>query len=318
MVALESSTVRAMTTLTDQSKRKGSRTASRAARAHAEATGRIAPKKKKKKADGAPRYTAKTADRHELYELSVQDPESECDLIDQVWKEQRGRPCETIREDFCGTAVVCMEWAKRRRANRATGVDLDAEVLGWGKAKMPSRLNAEQASRVELRREDVRTVSIDPVDSVLAMNFSYYLFRTREEMRTYFASVREGLKEDGLFLLDAYGGSESFSEIEEERECEGFTYVWEQRTYHPVTGEAQNAIHFTFPDGSEMRDAFRYDWRLWTLPEIRELLIEAGFRDVVVYWEGEDEESGEGNGEWAVTATGEACPGWIAYLVAVK
>ena len=29
--------------------------------------------------------TAKTADRHELYELSVQNVESEIDFIDQVW-----------------------------------------------------------------------------------------------------------------------------------------------------------------------------------------------------------------------------------------
>ena len=272
-------------------------------------------KDKKKKGD---HLTAKTADRHVLYELSVQDPDAEVDLIEQVWKEQRSRDCESIREDFCGTAVVCGEWVKRRRVRTAIGVDLDGEVLGWGQQKLTKRLNEEQASRVTLRQENVLTVSTEKVDSVLAMNFSYYIFQTRDQMRDYFKAAYHAIKDDGLFLLDAYGGSESFSEIEEERELDGFTYVWEQHHYSPVTGRAVNYIHFRFPDGSEMEKAFEYTWRLWTLPEIQELLKEAGFSKVVVYWEGEDEETGEGNGEWSVTDVGEACPGWIAYLVAMK
>ena len=49
-----------------------------------------------------------------------------------------------------------------------------------------------------------------------------------------------------------------------------------------------------------------------------ELLTEAGFKNVTVYWEGTDEETEEGNGEFTVTRTGEACEGWIAYLAAEK
>ncbi len=262
--------------------------------------------------------TAKTSDRHELYELSVQEPESELDLIDRVWSELRDRKCLSIREDFCGTAQVCMAWARHRPENTAVGVDLDPEVLNWGRARIPERLNDDQASRVTLIEGDVRTTDGDPVDSVCAMNFSYYLFRTRDDLREYFKSAYRHLKDDGLFLLDAYGGSESFAEIEEERHLDGFTYVWEQHRYFPVTGEAINYIHFRFPDGSEMEKAFEYPWRLWTLPEIQEVLLEAGFSNVTVFWEGTDEETGEGDGEWTITDEGETCEGWIAYLAAEK
>lgn len=262
--------------------------------------------------------TASTADRHELYELSVQDAEAEVDLIDQAWKERRGRLASTIREDFCGTAIAAMEWVKRRPDNRAIAVDLDDEVLEWGRTRMSERIDERQRQRLTLIRDNVLTVETEPVDSVLAMNFSYYLFKTRAELLAYFKRAHAALKEDGLFLLDAYGGSEAFSEIEEDRHLDGFTYVWDQAVYNPVTGDAVNHIHFLFPDGSKMKKAFTYEWRVWTLPEIRELLIEAGFADVVVYWEGEDEETGEGNGEWSVTTRGEACEGWIAYLVAEK
>ncbi len=261
--------------------------------------------------------TASTSDIHELYEQSVQEPEAECELIDQVWSELRGRKCVHVREDFCGTSAMSMAWIKHNPANTAIGVDLDASVLEWARKRIPERLTPEQADRLTLIEGDVRAAATDPVDSVCAMNFSYYLLRTRDELRDYFKIARSHLVDDGLFLLDAYGGSESFEEMEEDRHLDGFTYVWDQNSYDPISGEAVNYIHFRFPDGSKIEKAFEYHWRLWTLPEIREILIEAGFSDVVVYWEGSDED-GEGDGVWSRAERGEACEGWVSYLVAMK
>ncbi|HRP62395.1 MAG TPA: class I SAM-dependent methyltransferase [Phycisphaerales bacterium] len=262
--------------------------------------------------------TAATSDIHELYELSVQEPEAECDLIDQIWKEQRGRTCKHIREDFCGTAAVSMKWVARRKSNTAVGVDIDPSVLAWGRKRMASRLNAEQRTRIQLVKADVRTAKVEPVEALLAMNFSYFIFKKREELRHYFQCAYNAITDDGLLMMDAYGGSESFSEMEEERDMDGFTYIWDQNYYNPVTGRVVNHIHFEFPDGSRINRAFTYDWRLWTLPELREILHEAGFRKVWVYWEGTDEETGEGDGNWSLTTRGEACPGWIAYIAAGK
>ncbi len=262
--------------------------------------------------------TAKKCDRYDLYEKSVQEPEGEVDLVEQVWKEQRDRRCLSIREDFCGSACVCMEWVKRRRDHGAIGVDLDSAVLKWARDRIPQRLTREQAVRVELVQADVLTVETEPVDSVLAMNFSYYLFTTRDRLRDYFARARGALVDDGLFLLDAYGGSDAFLELEEKRRVDGFTYIWDQHSYNPITGEALNYIHYRVPDGSELKNAFAYEWRVWTLPEILELLREVGFAKATVYWEGTDEKTGEGNDEFDPATTGEACPGWIAYIVAEK
>ncbi len=278
----------------------------------------MARKKKKQQQKGQNRRTAATSDKHELYEQSVQNPEAEGDFIDQVWKERRRRLAHHIREDFCGTAVASVEWVKRRKTNTAIAVDIDAEVLDWGRRRLGQRLDDEQQTRLTLRQGDVLTVRTDPVDTVMAMNFSYYLFKTRETLGHYFRRVHRALTDDGIFLLDAYGGSDSFLEMQEKRRLEGFTYIWDQAVYNPITGEAINHIHYRFPDGSEIKKAFTYDWRLWTLPEIQELLLEAGFRDVNVYWEGTDEDTGEGNDEFKPTRRGEACQGWIAYLAADK
>ena len=98
---------------------------------------------------------------------------------------------------------------------------------------------------------------------------------------------------------------------------DGFTYIWEQAEFHPVTNHMRCHIHFKFPDGSKIKKAFTYEWRLYTAPEIRDLLLEAGFSKVTVYWEGEDED-GEGNGEFTPDAEGTPDLAWIAYIVAEK
>jgi hypothetical protein len=67
-----------------------------------------------------------------------------------------------------------------------------------------------------------------------------------------------------------------------------------------------------------MKRAFTYHWRLYSLPEIQDCLREAGFSNVTVYWEGTNHKTGEGNGVFKPSRRGEACAGWIAYLVAEK
>ena len=179
------------------------------------------------------------------------------------------------------------------------------------------KLDDEQQKRLTIFEEDVLKVKSGRVDTVVAMNFSYFLFKKRKDLLGYFKSVRTSLTEDGIFVCDAYGGSESFAEIEEERDLDGFTYVWDQSYYSPVTGDVVNHIHFRFPDKTIMKKAFTYEWRLWTLPEIQELLEEAGFKEVTVWWEGTDED-GDGDGEFEPNNEGEACEGWIAYLTAER
>jgi len=77
-------------------------------------------------------------------------------------------------------------------------------------------------------------------------------------------------------------------------------------------------IHFRFEDKSWLRKAFTYDWRMWTLPELQELMTEAGFSNVQVYWEGTDEDTGEGNGDYYPTNIGDDDPSWIVYIVGEK
>jgi SAM-dependent methyltransferase len=267
-----------------------------------------------------PAPLATRADRHRLYELAVQCPEAEIDFVDATFQTLRQRPARLLREDFCGTAGVCCEWVRRRGDNRALGVDIDGAVLDWGRRHNLASLPAGQHRRVELRQADVRRPGGPAPDLVLAMNFSYWLFTTRAEMLDYFRSVHRSLAPGGVFFLDAYGGYDAFRVIEEQRQVEQdgwcFTYLWEQESYDPVSGRMTCSIHFSFPDGSRLTRAFHYEWRLWTLPEIRELLAEAGFRSSQVYWQGWDEH-GEADGVFLPVTEGQPEAGWICYLSAL-
>lgn len=280
--------------------------------------------KSKKKKKGL--RLADTLDRHVLYQHAVQGVEAEIDFVEETYKALRGRLPQVLREDFCGTAHTSCEFVKRHGENRAIGVDIDGPTLEWGREHNVDTLKGDGARRVTLLQEDVMTVRTEPCDVVMAMNFSYFLWKTRDQLRSYFRQVRSALKGDGILMLDCYGGSESFSEVTDVKEIEpedgvtpNFDYIWEQERYNPITGDMRCKIHFKFKDKSKMKDAFVYDWRMWTLPELREVLAEAGYSRVTVYWEGTDEDDPEeGNGEFTPTMVGEADPAWVCYIVAEK
>ncbi|MEW8299699.1 MAG: class I SAM-dependent methyltransferase [Candidatus Thiodiazotropha sp.] len=264
---------------------------------------------------------AKSAGRHHLYELSVQCSEAEIDFVDDTYKKIHGRRAKKLREDFCGTANVCCEWVRRRKSNQATGVDLDAEVLDWGRENQLSKLKSSERKRIRLMEEDVLSVETEPMEIISAMNFSYWLFKERDQLKSYFQQVHRQLADDGILFMDAYGGYDSYKEIEEEREIEdgdtSFTYTWEQEKYDPISGTLICHIHFDFEDGSRLERAFSYDWRLWSLPEVHELLNETGFSKVTFYWQGFDKD-GEPDGVFEPVTEAEADAGWICYITAEK
>ncbi len=262
------------------------------------------------------RLTAATADRHWLYERAVQNPDAEVEFFDHVFAAEYGRKPGFLREDFSGTTYLGYKWAARRPDNTVLAVDLDGPTLAWGRRVHGEPLG-EAASRVTMVEADVRDVQAPKCDVLAATNFSWWGFHTHESLRRYFENCLESLRDEGVLVLDIYGGPEAQVPQFEEKECEGFTYIWDQDEFNPITHAYRCKIHFRFPDGSEMLNAFEYDWRLWTIPEVRRLLLEAGFRKSEVYWEGADED-GEPDGEFDVSEVGDSSPAWVAYIVAYR
>ncbi len=257
-------------------------------------------------------------DKYEYYLKSVQSPETDAEFIDKAFKDLRKRKAISMREDFCGTYSLTCEWVKLGNKKQGIGVDLDPEPLEYGANHSAYQsLTAKQKKRVRILCDDVMNPKLPKADIVNAMNFSYSLFKKREELKVYFKNVYKTLNSDGMFILDCFGGSECQEENESETEHDDFSYFWDQDSFDPVTNEAQFYIHFKRKGEKKRKKVFSYDWRLWTIPELRELMQEVGFKETVVYWEGTDED-GDGDGVFTRTEVGEECDSWVAYVVGLK
>lgn len=274
--------------------------------------------KKRKKKLKEPQLSARTADRYDLYQRSVQSAEFEIDFIHRLYRKRHGRKARHLREDFCGTALVSAAWAAQGKRYTVEAYDIDPEPLAWAREhNFPEGTNG--FDRCMLIPKDVRKKSVKRPDVRLAQNFSYRVFKERKTLLDYFRRVCRDLADGGLFIIDAHGGPEAIHEMEEERQIDpGFTYVWDQAEYWPGTGDYLCHIHFRFPDGTEWNRAFTYDWRFWHLTEVMDVLREAGFSEVFEYWEGTDEDGVSGDGVYKKSKKGENCLSWITYIVAWK
>jgi SAM-dependent methyltransferase len=265
---------------------------------------------------------ADLANKHELYERAVQAPKIDCGFFRSTYKALRGRDPQVLREDFCGTGNLCATWLRGGRDRRAVGVDLDGPTIEWGKAR---HFRGTIAERMQFVQGDVCDVHDTKADVTAALNFSFCVFKTREEMLRYFQATRRGLAAGGILVLEMYGGHEAVQEISEEREIgDGeYTYCWEQEWFNPIDHTTRCHISFRFPDKSRIDRAFTYDWRVWTLPELRELLLEAGFRHVRFYWEDmiddpDDPDEYVSSGRFVEITKVENQDSWLAYVVAEK
>lgn len=269
--------------------------------------------------------SARHAHRYELYEAAVQTPDVEIGFIDRQFRRLKGRRPLRLREDFCGTGFFACEWVRGGPERFAVGLDLDPAPLAWGEQRHVAALPEGARERVRLVKADVLKppAEREGFEVIAAFNFSYYIFKERATLLAYFRSVRAALGAQGVFVLDYVGGSEchldGFSERNPRSLGRGrpFTFIWDHDTYEPISGRMLCHIHFAFPDGSQRKKAFTYEWRLWSLPELQDLLAEAGFGKVHVFWEGTDAK-GRGDGVFRPSTTGTADRSYIGYIIAER
>lgn len=213
-------------------------------------------------------------DRYDLYELAATSPGR---AIPFLLAAHGGSP-RTLREDFCGSGALARAWASEA-GREAVAVDMDPDAL----RALERRLAPDARARLTTRCADVLGAD-DRADVIAALNFPIGYFHDRPSLLGYLRHARGCLNEGGLLVLDTYLGRDAFTPSEvEQRLPGGVTYTWEQREADPLTGRVVNAMHFSVRNGERLRDAFVYDWRLWSVPELRDGLAEAGFARVEAY-----------------------------------
>lgn len=256
--------------------------------------------------------------KYELYIKAVQSPDTDVLFYEKKYRSLRGKSKKNLvlREDFCGTGIISAEWIKLNKNYKSYGVDLDPEPLKMGNDKFVSKLSEEQRKRIQLIENNVLNSDIPKADIIAAVNFSYFLFKEREQLKKYFKRVYETLNKDGIFIVDIFGGTQCTDAIVDRHKHKDFTYYWEQKNFDPITNYADFAIHFRYKN-KMFKDVFKYDWRMWSIPEVTDIMKEVGFSETRVYWEG-TARNGSGNGIFTETQTGEPCLSWIAYIAGIK
>lgn len=253
-----------------------------------------------------------------LYESCVQNPELAVKLLRGI----HSASPRILAEDFCGTAALSRAWVRAIENSRAIAADIDPAPLKRAKAeiaklrgklrgkvggKVRGKSLAPAAKAVGILRADVLTsapLARTRADVLFVGNFSIGEIHDRATLVRYLARSRKRLFKGGVFVCDIYSGESAFRVGTTQREhilADGtrVKYTWEQRSADPFTARVENALHFRVFKGSELvrdlRDAFVYRWRLWSIPELRDAMFEAGFDRVDVYAQLPDAEDSEGN-----------------------
>lgn len=270
--------------------------------------------------------TGPVPNRFDLYEWCVQSPLMQARFLDALLL-PRGEAkgvggARVLRDDFCGPASIARAWVTLGPGYRAVGVDSDPEPLNHARLRAGSIPNGA-GDRIELVAQSVMDVQARAT-VICAFNFALCELHDRRDLVTYLRKARESIDADGVIAVDLYGGVTAFvpgaSDQDIQTPIGKARYTWEQREADPFTGRVRNAIHFRLPDRTKLNNAFEYDWRLWSVPEVRDAMLEAGFSTTEVH-------TGYGG---AVTGDGElivrpVAPGhdledeerdaWVAYVV---
>jgi len=262
---------------------------------------------------------ARPLDPYALYELCVTEPERVVRFIEAV----HGGDPRVLREDFSGTGALARAWAASSASRSAIAVDSDGAPLA--RLQGAPRVRCIRARAEACRRK---------ADAVAATNFPLGYFHDRAALVRYLRGVRASLSPGGVFVADMYGGADAFTPMMLKRTRRGpggerVEYTWEQREADALTGLVLDTLSFrvwparraagarpTSPRVREFPDAFIYRWRLWSIPELRDAVRDAGFTTFDVYDELADAMDADGRVYVSPVSEGELDRNWVVYVVA--
>jgi len=225
---------------------------------------------------------AQRADVQVAYASALQPrPEDDVQFYEKAFTAFTGRPPKTLREDFAGTFRVSIGWAQRGPDCEAHAVDFDGPTLTWGVENYLRNEAEDVQKRVHVMQSDVLELprpGMPLFDVICGNNYSHFTFKTPQLMETYLRQAYSSLASPGILVLDCYGGPEAHGTSVEEiasyeipisgTETAQFDYIYEQATYDKDTRNQTVKVHFRFEDGSWMKNAFEYDWRVWDVSEL--------------------------------------------------
>jgi SAM-dependent methyltransferase len=251
-----------------------------------------------------PKHGSPSADTLELYRWAVQDPETHATVLRLMFERLHpGHVPARLREDFSGTSAEAVAWLALAPGRSAWAVDCDAATVAWARRRA-RRILGVRADDLHFIEADVMSAAppaVPPADLISVLNFSVLYLREAAPLQAYLRHAWHCLASPGLLVLNLFGGAGALKphtdshlvtprpKLGSEAAVPPFEFQWEQRHVDVATRLIDCRIHFRLRDSAgpggvvELRDAFRYDWKLWSLAELIDALQAAGFDDVQVW-----------------------------------
>lgn len=276
-----------------------------------------------------------------LYRWAVQDPETHATVLRLMYERLHpGHTPTVLREDFAGTSAEAVAWLALAPGRQAVAVDLDGPTLAWARRRA-ERLLGDRAAALQFVEADVMAVAPPAVPAahiLSVLNFSILYLQEPSQLQAYLQHAWHCLAPQGLLVLNLFGGPAAMKprsdrhritpqpRLATEAPIPTFEYVWEQRHFDARTRHIDCRIHFRVPDPThpgrvlDLRDAFRYRWRLWRVAELTAALQAAGFATVQLWRHTHDPAPGGAGVFLGAVDPGslDPLPHWTAYLVASR
>ena len=198
-----------------------------------------------------------------------------CDHIENLFTLYDREP-HRICELACGTGNMTEKLTKR--GYDVTGVDISPDMLAVAAEKLPdTRLICSDISR---------SVPQERFDAALCMIDGFNYIIVPEALLKAFKNIKASLADHGIFIFDISTehklshiiGNETFIHSEYD-----IFYSW-QNEYHKRYNISEMLLNFFVRDGDKyLRFEETHLQRGWTVPQIKTLLLRAGFRSVDTY-----------------------------------
>lgn len=226
-------------------------------------------------------------------------------MDDSLYKEwlafsKRHLPQDTkeVLDLACGTGILAVEFAKN--GYDVTALDLSEEML-----MVASGRAAEAEASVQFVQGDMLDLSeIGTYQAVTCFSDSLCYMESRQEVQQVFDEVNSILEDEGTFIFDVHSTYQMdvvFPEYSYHYQTDDFAFLWDS-----YPGAKDHSIeHFlTFfvkdPDHEErfIREDELHQERTYTLDNYLTMLESAGFMNVSVYGDFEDQAPTEETRRW--------------------
>lgn len=142
-----------------------------------------------------------------LYDLLYfdKDYESECNLLEEVFRGHASQPVRTILDLGCGTGNHA--WPLAQRGYRVTGVDRSPEMLVKAQEKAASQIPVPASQHPIFHQGDVRQVNLERQFDAVLMMFNVLGYQlSNEDVASTLRAARRHLKPGGLLVADVWYG----------------------------------------------------------------------------------------------------------------